>query len=116
MIDEPQLIEFFGVLPKPRTQDEREFFAAPVFEPTIDGLVLTFSLSTHFTDLVLELASEGAASPFLRLQLEDLEKAWLEPERKGRRWLVARPQAGGELWLSVDPTLVVEVDRRHTRD
>jgi hypothetical protein len=54
-IDETLLIEFFGVLPEPQFEDEREFFAAPLFQKHVGELTILFSVSAHFRDLRITL-------------------------------------------------------------
>lgn len=50
-INETDLIEFFGVKPELESEEEREFFAAPLFIKVVDGLELRISISAHFDDV-----------------------------------------------------------------
>lgn len=108
-LDELALIEFFGVAPEPRSQDEREFFAAPLFVKCVDGLELRFSISAQFGDLRLELRRVGQDAVMLDLVVPGIRTVSIE--RWGRRqWLRAMSLTHGVVELTVEPTIEVKCD------
>ena len=111
-VAEVDLIEFFCVLPEPRSQEDIDMFETPVFVKRVDGLVLRFSLSMLDFDLGLELYVPGQEAPVLRLHLDEVSTLRIE-RSGGRPWLRASSWTNGSFELAVEPTIEVrwEEDR-----
>lgn len=108
-IHESDLIEFFGVSPEPEPQDEREFFAAPLFIKRVDGLELRVSISAHFSDLRLDLRKVGQEAMVLELVVPGIRAVTIE-RSGGRQMLRVTSEAHGIVELAVDPTIEIHCD------
>lgn len=108
-VDEVALIEFFGVAPEPQSQDEREFFAAPLFIRRVDGLELQVSISANFCDLRLDLRKVGQDTAVLNLVVPRIHAVGIE--RWGSRQLLrATSETHGVVELAVEPTIEIKCD------
>lgn len=117
-VDEVALIEFFGVAPEPQDEDEREFFAAPLFRKRVDGLELRFSVSANFGDLRLDLRRIGHDAVLLALVVPGIRAVRVERWRN-RQVLRATSETHGVVELTIEPTIEIHCstpDRRHDRD
>lgn len=108
-VDEVALIDFFGVAPELQSQDEREFFAAPLFIKRVDGLELRVSISAHFCDLRIDLRRVGQDAAVLDLVVPRIRAVSIE--RWGSRQLLrATSDTHGVVALTVEPTIEVKCD------
>ena len=108
-VDEVALIEFFGVAPEPQSQDEREFFAAPLFIKRVDGLELRVSISAHFCDLRLDLRRVGQKIAVLNLVVPRGRSVVIE-RSAGRQLLRVASATHGVVELTVEPTIEIKYD------
>ncbi len=112
-IDETDLISFFGVMPEPQPEEEREFFAAPQFIKSAGGITMTFSASANHDDLFLDLALAGSQDHLLEYRLKDVESVVIESDRDGRLWLRARSRSAEHVAISVAPSILVRIHGAH---
>jgi hypothetical protein len=108
-IDELALIEFFGVSPEPRSKEEREFFAAPLFIKRFAGIDLEFSISGHLRDLRLVLRQEGSNAPLLELVVPDVFTVRID-RNTPRPWLRVSSETRGVTLIAVEPAIRVICD------
>ncbi len=106
-VDEVALMEFFGVAPEPQSQEEREFFAAPMFVKRADGLELRVSISRQFCDLRLDLRKVGQATAMLDLVVPRVRSVGIE-RCAGRQWLRVASETHGVVELAVEPTILIK--------
>lgn len=108
-INESDLIDFFGVAPEPEPQDEREFFAAPLFIKRVGDLELSVSISAHVRDLRLDLRKVGQEAMVLELVVPGIRAVAIE-RLGGRQLLRVTSEARGIVELAVEPTISIRCD------
>jgi hypothetical protein len=108
-VDEADLIAFFGVLPEPQSDGEREFFNAPLFRKCQDGLELHVSISLNLKDLRIDLKYQDGKSSVLRFALLELESVNIAPDAENCPWLRARSHSGNEVAIRVEPAIEVSI-------
>jgi hypothetical protein len=108
-LDVTDLIEFFEVTPEPQSQDEEEFFAAPLFVKTAGGIRMTFSISANFDDLFLDLALEGHTDCFLQYTIKGIEAVRIENDKGNRPWLLVRSRDDAQVAISLSPSISIRI-------
>jgi hypothetical protein len=73
-INESNLIEFFETPPTKQTNDEKEFFGTTIFDVKNLGQNLHFCISSHFSDLYIELKGNIDEKPTISLHMENLKE------------------------------------------
>ena len=108
-VDETDLISFFGVLPREQSDEEREFFDAPLFVKTVGNLRISCSVSFQSRDIALTLAAVADEDDVLEYSLQDIETLRLEQDNKGSLWLRARSNRCDEVAVAVEPTIRIKI-------
>ena len=103
-IDETELTEFFGAIAEEQSQDEREFFAAPLFVKQVDDLEIQFSVSAHLRDMRLTLRRADQSEPVLELAVPNIKAVAVE-HHDPSPWLRVTSETHGVTRIRVDPTI-----------
>ena len=106
-VDEVALIEFFGVAPEPQSQEESEFFAAPLFIKRVAGLELQVSISAHFRELRVTMRQPDCDPPVLELVVPNIVSVSIDRDTP-RPWLRVTSETHGVTWIAVEPTITVK--------
>jgi len=97
VIDETELIAFFGVAPVDEDPEAKGFFGSSTFEVTDRDLTLSISFSAHHEDASLHLTAEDSPEPLLHATIRDLTGVRIEGDGKTLVILgTARGSGGGD--------------------
>jgi hypothetical protein len=113
-IDETELTEFFGVLPKHEEPEEKEFFGSSTFEVSRADLDLSVSFSSHHNDMILLLVSRKTHEEILHVNIHGIMELRIRDNPKRLLVMTKVRGAGGsdpdlaeKVTITVDPIRVV---------
>ena len=72
--DEPELIEFFGVLPSEQNPEEKEFFGTTIFDYCQGHYHLSISFSIYRNDFYLDLKDIEISESIIELRLDRVQE------------------------------------------